>query len=143
MLDPLRRSLESEQSQLPWTGCFTSSHHLKCHPLPRAALPSTGIPGCLAGRRPWGWLLRGHGFRKGSKLHWATRESGFPSWDHSNMWACMEKHPYSSLWECSSAMVCKSVPEYLCTARRQPGSERDAFKAGLKPTAGFPPRSKK
>lgn len=138
----MRRPLESEQSPLPWTGCFMSSHCLKCHPLPCTALPSTGIPGCLAGRRPWDWLPGGHGFREVDKLHWATTESGFPSWDPSNMWPCMEKHPYSSLRECGSAMVCKSVLEYLCTAQRQPGSERDAFKAGLKPTAGFPPRSK-
>lgn len=89
-----------------------------------------------------GLAARGHGFREVDKLHWATTESGFPSWDPSNMWPCMEKHPYSSLRECSSAMVCKSVLEYLCTAQRQSGSERDAFKAGLKPTAGFPPRSK-
>lgn len=47
------------------------------------------------------------------QLHQTTKESGFPSWNHSNMWPCAEKHPRSGLQECISAMVSKSVPEYL------------------------------
>lgn len=61
-----------------------------------------------------GW----HSFMKVRKpgLCQTTREIGFLSWNHSNMWPCTEKHPCSSLQECVSATVSKSVPEYLSVA---------------------------
>lgn len=38
--------------------------------------------------------------------------------------------------------VSQNISASQCYTRREPNSERDTFELGLKPTAGFPPRSK-
>lgn len=38
--------------------------------------------------------------------------------------------------------VSQNISASQCYTRREPDSEKDTFKLGLKPTAGFPPRSK-